>query len=110
MHGNQRAGDKQGADGNLDEQQNVAHGEATKEPGGDIIALDRLDDICVPDLPCRKEGEDDATGDGQRDGGDNIDALVRCDEEVGGEIARPPLTEDTKHQAGEECSNYTAEE
>jgi hypothetical protein len=109
MHGNQRAGDKQGADGNLDEQQSVAHGEATKEPGGDIIALDRLDDICVPDLPCWKEGEDDATANGEHDG-DDIDAPVRCDEELAGEIARPPVTEDTKHQAGEECSNYTADE
>ena len=64
MHGDQRTSDQQSADGNLDEKQGIAHSEAAERAGRDIIALDRLDDICVPDLSCRKDAEDEATRDG----------------------------------------------
>ena len=72
-HGDQRTGDEQSADDDLDEKQGVAHGEAAERAGSDVVAFDRLDDIGVPDLPRRKDAEDDAAGDGESDG-DEIDA------------------------------------
>src|ERR1700722_13760924 len=108
-HGDQRRGDEQGADDNLDEKQDVAHGEAAEGAAKYVTALDRVDDIDAPDLPRGQDGEEDAAGDGEGDG-DEVNTGGGRDEEVGGKVSGAPLGERAEQQASEEGADDAANE
>ena len=104
------AGDEQGADDDLDEKQDVAHGEAAEGAGENVTALDRLEDIGAPDLPRRKDGRRGCRwrwrGRWRRDRRAASGAMRKWV----GKSSGAPVGERAEQQAGEEGADDAADE